>query len=103
MGLHPLLALGLGDVLEDGTVRVASHEVGRPGHGRARRPFRQRPPREVAAEDDQVGLGLFDFGEDGLESGCVPVDVRENGDALQRRTRTRLNVALRRVPRGSAE
>ena len=76
MGLHPLLALGLGDVLEDGTVRVASHEVGAQATDELEGLFRERPPREVAAEDDQVGLGLFDFGEDGLESGCVPVDVR---------------------------
>ena len=100
LGLHPLLALGLGDVLEDGTVRVAAHEAGVQATDELEGLLRERPPREVAAEDDQVGLGLLDLGEDGLERGCVPVDVREYGDALHRRTSTRLNVALRRVPRG---
>ena len=98
--LHPLLPLGLRHVLEDGSVRVATHEAGAQAMDELEGFLRQRPPGEVASEDDQVGLGPLDLGEDGLERGRVPVDVRENGDALHRRTRTRLNVALLRVPRG---
>ena len=98
--LHPLLPLGLGDVLEDGTVRVAAHEAGAEATYELEGLVRQRPPREVAAEDDQVGLSLLDLGEGGLERRCVPVDIREDGDALHCRTSTRLNVALRREARG---
>ena len=40
----------------------------------------KRSPREIAAEDDQVGLGELELRQHGLERGSVSVDVGKRGD-----------------------
>jgi len=44
--------------------------------------FRERAPRQVCAEDEEVGLLLRDL-EDGLERDRVPVHVGDDGDAVR--------------------
>ena len=80
--LHPLLPLGLGDVLEHGAVGVAAHEARiQPAHELVRL-LRQRAPREVAARDDQVRLLALELGEDRRERDGVAVDVGDDRDLL---------------------
>jgi hypothetical protein len=72
-----LLALVL---LEQRALHVPAHIEGVEVADELVRLRRKRPPREIAAENDQVGALGLDLGQHGLERGCVPVDVRERGD-----------------------
>jgi hypothetical protein len=79
--LHPALAIRFRCSLEDGPVGVAAHE----GRVRERRrePVRLRrlrAPRQVAAEDDEVGLLAVQFREHRGQGGRVPVHVGKDGD-----------------------
>lgn len=66
----------------DGTIGVAPDvESGDPGiHDAVDRRSRERPPREIAAEHDQVHPHGANVLQDGLERGHVAVDVVERGD-----------------------
>jgi hypothetical protein len=80
----PLQQRALGVATDEARVEP-SHEV--------ERFLRERPPREVAAEDDQVRLFGLDLGEHGLERGCVAVDVGERGDARKAPRQPALRIA----------
>ena len=66
--LHPLLALGLGDAFEHGPVRVPAHEPRVQAARQLVRLLGQRPPGQVAAGDDQVGVLALDLLEHGREA-----------------------------------
>src|SRR5438046_1466478 len=97
--LHPLFALGLRDALEHGAVGVAAHEPGLQAASQLVRLGGQRPPRQVAAGDDQGRLLALDLLEDGCERGRVPVDVGDDCDPLHVYS-TILSRCTARTPRG---
>ena len=80
---EPALALGRLVVgLEQGALGVAAHVERREREAveERQRLARKRPPGQVAAEDDEIGVLVLELGEDGLERNRVPVDVREHRD-----------------------
>jgi hypothetical protein len=80
---RPALALG---VSHDGPIRIAANEPCRDAKcsDELERLARERAPREIAAEDDQIGLGALDLCQHRLQRGRVTVDVREHGHASSR-------------------
>ena len=90
--------------LQERALGVAAHE---PGRDRERpnereRLLRERAPREVTAEDDEVGRLPLDLLEHRGERRRVAVDVRERRDAHQPRSPVHVAAAdAKRPPSGS--
>ena len=79
---HPWPAAALG-IRSNCSICVAAHEPGRNLQSPDERKGLawKRSPREIAAENNQVGLGELELRQHGLERGRVSVDVGKCGDA----------------------